>query len=263
WVPARSAGRRSPLEGLLAKRPLNQARFPRWVCLLGLGCIALTLLFEIALVHGWLTPAAGSALVAPSLAVGMVGCVLALPLVLPALARLVALGLRPLLGLEGSLAFRQLDRQPTRTALTAGVLFVGVAVSLGLGSSLLNNIRDIHKWYERTIVADFLVRGFMPDANFILTANLPEALGDELAALDGVERVDRIAFILGRARAADGTPQRLAILARTFAPDRPLRLDVAAGGDSAVVMDRLRQGEAVLGTVLAQRLGLNVADAVT
>src|SRR5205814_1333518 len=91
----------------------------------------------------------------------------------------------------------------------------------------------------------------------INTAPLPESLAGEIAALDGVERVDKLRFIVGR---AGGLPA--AVLAWSFPEGKPLPLPLAEG-EPAEVARGLARGEVVLATVLAQRLGLRAGDAVT
>jgi putative ABC transport system permease protein len=155
------------------------------------------------------------------------------------------------------LACRQLARNRNRTSLTVGVVFVAVVVAMGVGNSLLNNVRSVHVWYERTIPADFLIRGTMPDTGSMAAAALPEEYADRLQGIEGVERVEKVNFILASAQG-----RRVVVLARSFEDGAALGLDLVAGDASAVRAGVMR-GEAVLGTVLAQQLGLTVGDTLT
>jgi len=132
----------------------------------------------------------------------LIGCVVAIPLVVGPLSRGSAWLLVPLLRSEGRLAFRQLDRHRTRTSLTVGVLFVAITVAISMGSSLLGNVRDTVDWYHRTLVGDFFVRGVLPDTATMRAVSMQEHLGPEIAALGGVERVDPLRFVPGSPRAA-------------------------------------------------------------
>src|SRR5262249_31970412 len=130
------------------------------------------------------------------LSVLLVGCVLALPLVLGPLLALTHRLLRRPFGVEGVLALRQLERPRTRPVLTAGVPFIGVMVSIGFGTTLLNNVRDIDTWFHNTIPADFLVRRTLPDTGTLSSAALPEGLLEKVRSLEGVEPpVGRLTFV--------------------------------------------------------------------
>jgi putative ABC transport system permease protein len=257
YVPIRRAGRRPPLDELLA-RPLTESEGShRWPGYLGLTLVLATLSLEMAVVFDWFPPALGQVLLPPSLAVCTIGFVLLIPLVVRPLIRLVAAGLKPLLGVESVLACRQLGRNRNRTSLTVGVVFVAVLVAMGLGNSLLNNVRSVHVWYERTIVADFLLRGTMPDTGSMAAAALPEAYANQLRALEGVQRVEKVNFILSSAQG-----RRVVVLARSMETGAPLGLDLVEG-DAEEVRRGLWRGEVVLGTVLAQQLGLHRGDTLT
>jgi putative ABC transport system permease protein len=258
FVPARRAGRRTPLQDLLQKYTTSDDGQRRWPGYIGVALVAVLASFVSALILGWVPPALSQRLLAPVTALGLVGCVLALPLILGQLTRLAARLLLPLLGLEGRLAFRQLNRHPSRTALTVGVLFTGVVTSIGFGQSLRNSIRSIYEWYEHNIPFDYMVRGVVPDSTLVVTtAPLPEELGDSLATLDGVACVDKANFIIARVQG-----YQVVAIPTTLPPDRPLRFALASG-DPVQVRAGLSQGEVVLGTVLAHRLGREVGDWIT
>src|SRR6185503_14869140 len=110
-----------------------------WAVRLGMALVLATLLVELGLLRGWLPPEA----LAPGIAAMMAGCVLALPVAIPLLSRFASVCLRPLLGAEGRLALKHVDRHGTRTSLTVGVLFVAVVVAVGMGNSIWNRIRDL------------------------------------------------------------------------------------------------------------------------
>ena len=252
YWPARVASRISPLEGLVGDGETGRRSGRRWPAVVGLVLSAGGLLVGLGLVFGWLP----ASLSAPAMAFMLVGLVMAIPLALGPLARATHRLLRPLLGTEGSLASRQLLRHPGRTSLTVGVLFVAVAVTITMGSGILNNVRDTGDWYERTFVGDYFIRGAMPDMGTSTGAALPEALGDEVAALPETERVDPLRFVPGTVEG-----DAVIVLARTFAPDRPLPLDLIEGDPDEVLAGLLR-GDAVIGTMLAQRLDVGVGDEI-
>jgi putative ABC transport system permease protein len=250
-LPAWRASRRPPLAELLPGHTRGEELLPRRVWQVGLLLIAVGLALELGLWGGWFSEAAGGALLAPTLALLLIGCVLALPLVVNPL--LTVAGILPL-GLEGRLAAQQLARHRGRTSLTSGVLFLALVVAIAFGQSLRTTLRDLSHWYRQTIVADFLVRGAMPDTSFLLAPALPESLADEIRACEAAAVVDRLAFL-----PAEIEERPVLVLARTFAADRPLPLDLQEG-DEASVRAGLLAGQVVLGTGLAQRLGLHRGD---
>src|SRR5205823_6534000 len=187
-------------------------------------------------------------LLAPVMALGSVGCVLAIPLVIGPLLTFVGRLLRTSLGLEGGLAVRQLQRQRTRTNLTVGILSIAIFITIGLGNGIQANVEDIRSWTRKVVAADYFVRGAQPDAAYAITAaSLPESVGEELASLPGVEHVDKLSWILARAQG-----RHVVVLAYSFAPNPPLSLDLVQGEEQAVLSGLMR-GETVLGTALASK----------
>jgi putative ABC transport system permease protein len=258
YFPARRAGRRAVLEDLLHRRGVQHERHSRLPGYLGLALLVPLVLLEVGLVRDWFSPHLIPVILAPGVALGLIGAVLALPLALGPLSRLGAGLLGPFLGAEGRLAFRQLGRRPTRTALTVGVLFLGIAVSIGFGQSLRNNVRDIYRWADRNVGFDFFVRGVMPDTTLLVAAvPLPEGLGDEIAALDCVRRVDKVSFVPTRAAG-----RAVVALPLTLSAEAALPFALAAG-DPEQARQALLGGDVILGTALAQRLGLGVGDTLT
>jgi putative ABC transport system permease protein len=253
YVPARRAGRIAPLEGLAPGGAVEEAQGRQWPAWVGAGIVVVSVGLAATLIAGYLPPGAASLI----FGLLIVGCVLSIPLILGPVSAAVGWVIVPLLGTPGRLAMRQLERHRQRTALTVGVLFVAIAVGISMGGSILNNVRDVGDWYERVIVGDFFVRGAMPDTAVNQAASMPEAVGEEISALPGVERVDRFRFVPAQ---ADG--RAVVVLARTFATDQPLPLDLAEG-DADEVRDALLRGEVVVGTGLVVRTGLGVGDTLT
>jgi len=229
---------------------------------------------ELGLSKGWFAPTMARVLLTPVLALFLLSCVLALPPLVGMLLKLFAFLLKQPLGMEGTLALHTLLGKRTRTSLTAGVLCLAVAVAIAFGHSLLNTLGDLRTWYGRTIVADFLVRGSMPDSSFVLAAGLPEQLAEEIAGLEGILAVDKIAFVPMQCQMAGaGEPcstafgcarpggQQVLVLARTFTLGQPLPLDIREG-QAAAVREGLLRGEVVVATSLAQQLNRGLGDSV-
>jgi putative ABC transport system permease protein len=254
WLPARWASRVPPLAEL-HPQPGSQGRHGVTSGgLLGMAVLAVGACLAFLVCRDGFPAAAGKRLLGPVLALLLAGGVLALPLALGPLLRLAAL--LPL-GWAGNLARLQLARHPRRTALTAGVLFIALAVAVGFGHTIRALLGDLRHWYRHTIVADFLVRASMPDTSFLLAPALPESLAGDIPRGEAGAVVDKIAFV--PAVAASGP---VLVLARTFTAGSPLPLDLQEG-DPAAVREGLERGEAVLGAALAGRLGLHRGDRIT
>ena len=255
-VALRQAVPIAPLEEMGDRRAVPSCRPPRGPILLGLSlvgvaCLLLTVGYILAVPHGPI-----ASLIAPAVVVGLIGCVLALPLwmrtALTGVSRLL-LGCVPP---ECEFALHQMRRRLPRTYLTAGVFFVTVATAVLFAHSLENTLADLQLWYRRTIVADFLIRGAAPDTGLLLAAPLPEQLASELAHVEGVAQVDKISFLPGRAGG-----ESVLFLPRTFASANP-PLDLREG-DAANLRQHLEAGEAAIGAALAHRLGLHPGDWLT
>src|SRR5262249_9104890 len=183
-VPAGPAATRPPLAGISLRGGRPPERPATWPPLLGACLLAGVLVFEAGVVQGWISPAVGSSLLPVAASFCLIGCACVLPPFVPTLLTAVARTLRPLLGVEGGLAVRQLLRQRARTGLTVGVLFAAVAVSISFGTTFLNNLRDIRLWFQRTIDADFLIRAVRPDPAVVVTpADLPRGVAEAVREL--------------------------------------------------------------------------------
>jgi putative ABC transport system permease protein len=255
--PAWRAAQRPPLEELLPRRQPHFDRLPAWTCWVGVVLLVVSLLYELAVVRNWLPWGLAQPLMPVGMMATLTGAVLALPLIFDPLLAAVKMLLRPALGTEGRLAVRQLERHRGRTALTVAVLFIAVATTVGFGQALRNNIHDAYHWYERTILADFLVRGAMPDRSILLPAAVPEKTRGGLAALDGVGHVDMVHFVRGR---AEGRP--VLVLARTFDAGHPLRMDLSEGEEDDVRRG-LAAGGVVIGLGLSQSVRRGIGDDIT
>ncbi len=249
-VPGWRASRRPPLMELLPGRAHSEESVSRRVWQFGLLLLVAGIGLEIALGRGLFSDSWSRNLLPPTLALLLVGGVLALPLVVTPMLGLLA---RLPLGLEGGLAVQQLARHRGRTSLTAGVLFLALVVAIAFGQALRATLRELQHWYRQTVVADYLIRGAMPDSSFSLAPALPESLAEEIRTC-GAASVECISFLPAEVEA-----RQVLVLARTFAANRPLPLDLQDGDESGARRGLLA-GEVVLGVGLARTLGLKRGD---
>jgi putative ABC transport system permease protein len=257
WFPIRAACRRPVVDDLLDRRGSRDTQAHRTLALAGFVLLGVGIVTAIVLLLDQLPRPLALSLTAPDIGALLVGFVLVLPCVLPSLLGLLSVPLRGVLGVEGVLAHRQLAREPARTGLTISVLLVAVVMAVGFGHALLDRLRDVRRWYHRTIPADFLVRGAVPDSAFLLATALPESVAAELARLEGVQAVDKLSFLPVRLN-----DRQALLLARTFSRGSALPLDVA-DKDKDALARRIQDGGVVLDTTLAGELNVASGDRVT
>ncbi len=253
WIPARRAGRLSPLEGIDGVVREDAGRSPGTAGMAGVFVAAAGGAAITASIVGWIPTTAGIL----AGVILLVGFVLMIPAMLEGVLRLIARAfpLRTLVELR--LAHRQIPRHRSRSVLTVGVLFVAASTGVAIASAVLDNMKNVKDWYRRAIVGDFFIRAMMPDMATGLSADLPEPLGEELRGVPGIAGLDALRFVTGTA--AD---QPVVIIVRDFDAKEQVYFDLRAG-DPDRVRDELLQGEVVIGTVLAQRLGVRAGDTIS
>jgi putative ABC transport system permease protein len=258
WLPARSVCRTPPLALLRASAQSVPGGAVRGqFAPIALFCLALGTWVLAECSARRFSPAVGRIVFPPALVLVLAGLMGLVAPRLPALLARLERPVRFLFGVEGGLAVRLLGRRPERSARACGVGFITVTMVIGFGHTVLNSLADVRTWTRRAIPADLLVRGAQADPGFVLNVALPESLGDDLRALEGVACVDRITFI---SSTVNGTPA--IVLARTFTPEQPL--PVALRTDEAdVIRQGLARGEVVLAEGLASALRVGVGDCIS
>jgi putative ABC transport system permease protein len=261
YFPARSAGRRSPLAELRDERgatPTHDGQPRRWPGRLGIGLLALYALAYAVIMSGRLPGSVFMILLPLGTVMLLVAAVLVMPMALPWLSRLVERLLRPALGIEASLAIRQLQHHPTRTTVVVGVLMISVLLSISFGSAILNSLRDIRGWMDHVVAAvDYIVAPTALSGTVLMPVSMPEEYADRISELEGVRRVGKGAMLVSRAAG-----HRVTIFARSCRPGEHPGFRFVDGDDEKVLQG-LRRGEVALGTTLGQRTGLGSGDRVS
>ncbi len=253
WLPARKAARLTPLEGMSGVAREDTEGHSRRQALCGVSLWLLSAGLLGACLVGWI-PLEHAVVIVVML---LVSLVLLLPLVLSPLTWLSQWLLQPLVRVEARLARRQLLRHSGRTTLTIGVLFVSVATGLGLANSVLDNVEDVRHWYRTAIVGDFFIHATMPDMETGLSASVPEVVGQEIMQVAGITGV--ASMRLANATANE-QPVMVMAMRREFPLDsgsQPPEWQTPADA-AAVAADGV-----TIGSVLAQRLGLQAGDPIT
>ena len=253
WWPARQATAIDLLEGLSAAPAAPPKSSLRSLLVAAAVLIGVAAVSEGLMIVGiWPPRASVVSGIALLLAFVSVTPFLMIPLV-RFLGRFVPAGWR----IERTLAVEQIVRQPIRTALTAGVLVVAVSNGIGLGHAIRDSVDDVLGWYGKMLRADWV----LTQAGALSVAREERAsdsrkMEAEVRGLDGVVEVEGIGVATGRIK---GTV--CVVIARDMPADKPPPLD-PVGATEAEVRAALDRGEAVAGTVLAQRIGVQAGDEV-
>ncbi len=297
YVPARKAGRLSPLEGMGAlSREDRQADTPFFASIRDLFVQIFQMIFSRGkradgtttprdLPPIWPTAGLGFLLVGgselfaclkgwlpvyfaiTSAMLMLIGLVLLMPLALKPLCRVATIVMTPIMGITTPLAAGQLLRRRTRTALTVGVLFIALAMGMGMGSGIVDSIRDVKSWYRNTIVGDLFVRAGIPSGTGE-TKPIPDEDGmrKSLEAIPGIAKFDEARFtnINLLYRTADGqeNKKQITLATRYFVLGDKANLNLV-DGDPNKTLKNLEAGEIVMGTVVAERTGLKTGDDAT
>jgi len=171
-------------------------------------------------------------------------------LVAPLLSGLAARLMRPLLGwmrpVEGVLAVDSLIQAPKRMSGTLAALMLSLALVVAFGGMARASYASVVDWMNSTLNPDLFV---MPSERLeVRTTRFPASMARELAAIDGVERVqmfrnNRVAF--------RGAPAMIAAIemdsVRHTAHTRPVAGNAddmyrkAAAGEGLIISDNLAQ----------------------
>ncbi|MEN6457855.1 MAG: FtsX-like permease family protein [Thermoguttaceae bacterium] len=259
-IPAWLAGRVSPLEGMrfvaAEGRNFVTARyilFSMAVFLVTAGIMAACLVGYLPI--QWLTVTG---------AFFTVAFVLLIPILLNGLTWLAGLLLGPILRTEGKIAQRQILRRRIRTTLTIALLYFAVSTAISLGTTILNNVDDIHRWVSTALKGDFLIRQARQDVASGMAAKMPESMVDDLRGIDGVTNVDSLRYISGSllTPAVESGKQQAVVIVRDFTDKGNLPLMIKSG-NPAKIREQLSEGQVVLGTTLANRLHVGFGDEIT
>lgn len=249
--PARRAARISPIETVTNVEMQVDGRGGRQLIAWGVALVALGTA-SVAASFGILAPAWSI----PGSIVVLIGLIMLLPPLLPALSWIAGGFLVPWLGAEAELARSYLMRAPVRTGLTIAVLFVGITTSVSIGNSSINSMQAVRRYLDRTLVGDYFLRVMMPDMTTGLAPSLPKDTVARVEAIPGVTRVEPVRFI--RSQIAE---LPVVVIARDFSPSGALPVELYRG-DPARVSREVVDGGVLLGTVVAHRLGKQPGDSL-
>ncbi|MGD0908613.1 MAG: FtsX-like permease family protein [Candidatus Acidiferrales bacterium] len=190
WFPARSASYLDPISALHNVEARQQESVLGWarVTLGGALLLLCSLLIQLSPARAGMTfQFAYAALM-----------LLGLTIVLPKLVQWAARALRPFMdfagGSEGALAVDAMIQSPRRISATVGALMIGLMFVFSTGAYIQSYRHMIDRWTSRLLNADLFVA-----TSALLrstTYHFSEELGQRIAALPGVKRVDNVRFTL-------------------------------------------------------------------
>ena len=251
WWPAREATSIDLLEGLASAPAPPSQGVPVKFILAVIGFTLIALVNQALVILEILPPR----MTVPGGITLLLAFVATTPILLPPIVRLLGWFIPGSLRIEGMLAIEQILRQPLRTALTTGVLIVAVSNGIGLGHAIRDNVDDVLGWYARMMRADWVLShaGMLQGVAEAQSLDSQE-VEEQVRELAGVASVEGLGVTTGRV--AGGA---CVIVARDVPPDQPLPLSPVAVSE-AELRAALDRGEAVAGTVLARRTGIQAGD---
>lgn len=251
-LPARRASTVSPIEAmrtieLAANDDVIRYATPCSFIVAPVGCL---LLFMS--IMQWL-PIGGDIVAVVMI---LLGYVLLIPRLLNRTSGLVCRLLEPVFPTEAMLARKQLTRHVGRSTLTIGVLFIASATTIGLAGNILDNVFNVRQWYERTFAGDFFVRATMPDLATGASADMPDNVGDDLRSMEGVESLNTVRLVTASSEGSE-----ILIVIASQSAGSSAGLDLVSGKESEAIQ-AMQAGDAVIGSVLAERRKLSVGDTI-
>jgi len=191
YLPARTAGKTSPLEALRSATAANLHHAARWSLIVGVVCMVLAVLLLLTGNQG----AAGGAMLF------LMGMVVAAPALVIPVARLIS----PLLSIgfarEGDIARSNLVRQPGRAAITASTLMIGLATLVMVAAMVLSFASLINTLADANFSSDLIL---LPQsiAVYDTVIGADENLANRVRALPEVQDVGTLRY--ASAATADG-----------------------------------------------------------
>ena len=253
YLPSRHFRSLTPLEGLSSHGDARKEKLPWIVIVWGLAAWIGAFSIMTGVIRQKLPPSMAT----PAGVLMLMAFLVATPILLDPIVRIVGWLSHWIFGLEGKLATEQLLRKRTRTTLTVSVLVIAAANAIGLGHSILNNVSDVRGWYARSMVGDvFLVREREQDEQSAAPVP-PNDFAARVAALPGIKHVVTARIINARINNAAAS-----VIVRDFPSTVPLHFGVEGPKTMEQVRACLASGETVMSSILAKRLKIGVGEEV-
>jgi len=257
--PALHAGRTPPLRAVLgvveARRPPSALR-----AVLGVAMVALGLVGVFRLAAAEEVPTGVAAAGMGGVVLIFLGVSLAAPYVIVPIVRVLSWPLRKLAPIQGRLASDSAKSNPSRTALTATGLMIGLALVTAFGALSSSFLGSVTSEFDEAFARDFTVQpsGFSPGRGAQQTISPKLARRLERLPDAAVVTPERIFFSDELLGGEDGLalafdPQEYGIVDES---------DFSGGLSEAEVLPRVAAGQITVGEPLAKEEKLAVGDAV-
>ncbi|MFJ6214588.1 ABC transporter permease [Streptomyces sp. NPDC092296] len=232
WLPARRAGRISPMAALRDHGTPSEGAANRIRAAVGL---VLTAAGALALVAGAKASSAGTggSLLGLGVLFTLVGFVVIGPLLAGVLVRVLGAALPSLFGPAGRLAQRNALRNPRRTGATAAALMIGLALVTGTAVITSSMVSSASGQIDRSVGADYIVMANSGGLN----AGMVKAVTDT-PGLDHVSRQKQVSVLI---TSPDGKREDTDVNAVSPTYGKDLRVATVAGDFDAA----LRHGMSV------------------
>ncbi len=253
WYPARAACDVNPLAALKLPLQKRQHFSRRAATVAGVTSLLLAVVL-FTMIHFGVAAEIASVFAIAAVEVG--GACLLPELIRPCLWIYYRM-IRCFFPVEAQLGHRQLIENFDRTVLTVAVLFVVSAASVSVGNTTTSLTGNIQSWMDRTVIADYLLFANRPTVDMLDAESLPRELASRIAGIPGIRKIDEITFTLASVNGKSGL-----LAVQLFDEYETLPIDLIEG-DAANLPQRLRAGEALLGSVLANLLHVKPGDTVT
>ncbi|MFI9269119.1 ABC transporter permease [Kitasatospora sp. NPDC052896] len=224
WIPARRAGKISPMAALRDHGTPSEARANRVRAGIGLGLTALGG-GTLGLAATAKRAATGGEYLGLGVVLTLVGFVVLGPLLATGVIRVLGAGLPALFGPSGKLAQRNAMRNPRRTGATAAALMIGLALVTGASVVTSSMVSSFTSQLDTSVGADYVVSSQQ--------GGLSPAMVQAARSAPGLAHITEQKLLPADITAPDGQTTEASVAAAdpTFADD--IHLPVAAGSPAA------------------------------
>jgi putative ABC transport system permease protein len=222
----------------------------RWSVLAGWGLTLVSLGVIGGCIAGFIHVSAAI----PASIVWLIGLSGLVPAVWRPLSWVASLPIRALSSVEVMLAHESLLHRPVRTMMSAAVLFIGMAASIGVLNTTLNNIASVRNYAKHAISGDYIIRSLNLRRDPDMAPDLAPEVETAVRNLPGIQTVEAVRFAEVLVN-----EESVFLIAREFPSNAPIQLDVP-NADPEQLRARLKAGEVVVGTALLNRLQKQPGD---